>query len=211
MRYLEDYHYLVYRLYAEEFPAFPCTYYRLDLTNSVYESTGLRSGTYEIVGKLSGYKWHKIHMMPLFLSEAVSEINNEFSEKGTTIDLTSSFVLPYEFGLEPMYNDFVLFSDKVIRPGIEDKYPMWIVTGSSKASISDKTMWKVNIKSYSYTQDDLDKQVSDEFIFIDYFKKIYPINIAQEILHYMVESVSDIKSIYQNYIDPSNGLLTIKS
>lgn len=211
IKYLEDYQYLIYRLYSEEFPAYPCIYYRLDLTNSIYESTGMRAGSYEIIGDLSGYKWHKIHMLPVFLSESANEISNEFNERGTIIDLSSSFVLPYEFGLEPMYNDFVLFPNDLIRPGYESKYPLWIVTGNSTASISDITMTKVNIKTYSYTEEDIDKYVSDEFIFIDFFKKIYPIDIGRDILRYMIKSEELIENLYSKYIEPNNGLLYIKN
>ena len=62
--YVEDFLNLVYRYYNEHGIAYVCTYYHLDLTNSICDKEILNGASYETIGDLSGLVWEKILMLP---------------------------------------------------------------------------------------------------------------------------------------------------
>ena len=181
MDYMNEYHSLLYDFYGKEYAAYPCIYYRLDYKNSIVENNLFDAGSYEIVGKLSGWKWSQIYMLPIMFSDAIQNITQIFDEAGKREEMTTTFVLPAAYKLEPLYNDIVIFPMN-LRDGDESKYPTFIVTGIEKAINSNKSSYKISVKNFYVTTTDLEPHINNKYIFIDYFKNIYSESDAHELL-----------------------------
>jgi len=206
--YITQYHHLIYNFYSKEYPAYACTYYRLDYTNSIKEDVEFRAGSYELIGDLSGWKWHKIYMMPILFAEPIENVANTYDERGKITELTTSFVVPDTIGMQPLINDLVLFPTS-LRKEQFSKYPSFVVTGYEKATFSNETMWKIYVKSFWAHEDDIDKQVNDYYIFVDFFKQIYPLQTGQELVQRMQSCESLMRTFFDQYIDQQCGLIRV--
>jgi len=186
-KYTHDYLQLVYRYYAEAGISYICTYYNLNIPDSVTDLTILDGGSYERVGELSGLLWNKILLLPIYNTETVQ---NTFvaDERGMgKFDQITSFNFPTVYGMKPRIHDFVYFEElhledehnKIYKlKSITDEYktsaiPVYEVSHFEKATNTDITFWKVNLKISQFTATNIDKQLSGHFIFYDLQKRIY--------------------------------------
>lgn len=186
-QYTRDYLELVYRFYAESGISYICAYYNLNLPQSVTDLEILDGGSYETTGDLSGLLWNKILLFPVYNVETVQ---NTFvaDERGMgKFDQVSSFNFPTEFGLKPRIHDFVQFEEIILDDehnqvyklqSITDHYrqtkkPMYQIVHFEKATNTDVTFWKVNLKISHQTAKDVDSQLSGHFTFYDLEKHIF--------------------------------------
>jgi len=165
---------LLYRYYAACAVSVPVTYYNLDLPNSVYDSKLLQAGSYELTGNLSGTMWKKITMLNVYNFEQTA-FSLQSDESGPSFkDRTSSFWIPTIYEFQPYIHDFVCFDWPKSRENqFKDQTPLYEIVNVEKASSTELTFWRVNLKSTFRTKKDLDSQLSGSYSFVDFEKHIY--------------------------------------
>ena len=169
-----DYYELLFQYYSTCAKSIPVTYYSLDLPESVYDGDTLMGGSYEQVGDMSGYRWKKIMMVQAFTFEPIQFTLSSDEEGVSFKDRTSSLWLPTIYELKPNVHDFVMFDYVQSRNDpFKDQAPMYEVVNLEKASSTGLTFWKTNLKSSVRRKEDLEKQLSGNYTFIDYEKHIY--------------------------------------
>jgi len=176
--YIHEYQYMVYEYYAKDAIAFLVTYYHLNKEETVWDTTDLFGGYYEKIGDLTGVKWDKILLLPIFFIEDVMTAFDANTESGQIKINETSIVIPSEYGFTPYPNDLLKFEQSYLRP-INDSYPIFSVTGVEVGPNTDRRFWKLKIETeQSRTLEEVDAQVADVYSFFDYDKKIHPLNEA---------------------------------
>ncbi len=177
--YIEEYQYLVYEYYAKDAIAYLVTYYHLNKDETVWDDTDLFGGYYEKIGDLTGVKWDKILLLPIFFIE---EINTQFDasvENGQIKLNETSIVIPSEYGFTPYPNDLVKFDQHYLQNN-PNNFPLFSVTGVEIGPNTDKRFWKLKIETeQSRTIAEVDQQLVDVYSFFDYDKKIHPLDDAE--------------------------------
>ena len=169
-----DYYELLYQYYSSAGIRLPVTYYSLDLPNSAKDDEVLMGGTYELMGDLSGYLWRKILMLPVYNMEQINytmlgdETGVGFRDTRTTLFIPTS----YEF--RPMIHDFLIYDQLSWR---DDSFQLWQplyeVTNLEKASTTNITFWRLTLQGSSRTKEEIESQLSGNYTFVDYEKRIY--------------------------------------
>jgi len=193
----------VYKVYAEHGPGYLCTYWNLDLTNSIYDGNILDGSTYEKMGDLSGLKWRKIHLLPVFQIEQIQPVFNADEDGYTKKEQTTSFTIPTEYNFQPSPMDFVKFEQEILHP-TDQTYPLYQVVNFEKATNTDKTFWKVSLKVDYHHESQIDKQLSQVCVFFDYTKKIYD-SEKGAFLYKLLDKNIELNPI-NNFFSPNNGL-----
>lgn len=173
--YAEQYQKWVYQRYSVHAPGYLCTYYNLDLPNSIYDGTILDAGTYTKMGQLSGLKWRKILYMPVFWIEQIQPSFEADEEGFTKKNQISAFSLPTEYNFQPSPMDFVKFEQNFLQPE-NNIHPLYQVTNIEKATNTERTFWKISVRVEFHKEDAIDNQLSQVCVFFDYNKKIYEAN-----------------------------------
>lgn len=178
--YAQSYYEYVYSIKAACYHGFPVNYYSVDWENSVYDET-LMAGTYEKIGigELSGMKWKKILQLPVREVEPITPTNTA-GEKGLTMHESeiTSLVFPGTYGLKPYEWDIVHFTQNYMFPDIGDDAPIFVVTNTDPATYGTLTEWRCRLKVAPFRLSDLKKQISSEYMFLDYTKQIHRLDIA---------------------------------
>lgn len=172
--YINEYQKMVYEIYADNIVPALCTYYNVDVPDTIWEDEDVFAGSYDRVGEYSGVKWNKILLFPIFYSE---EITTAFDGQdiGLLKENETSFVIPSIYGLTPLPNDKIKFEQNFLRP-TNDIYPIFNVTGREKSVNTDYTFWKIRVKvEQSVTETQIDAQVQDTYVVFDYDKKIHTV------------------------------------
>ena len=202
--YARSYQEFVYKYYASHsHQTYLCTYYNLDLHNSVFDGDILDGGSYEKVGSKSGLRWRKIMFLPVYNLEAIQPQTNA-DEKGVTkAGQTTTFNFPTVYDIQPMPHDFIKFDQHVLKP-TDNTYPMYEVENIDKATNTDITFWKVALKN-SYRKEDsfVEKHISSVHVFFDYTKKIYDSNTGT-FLYRLLEKNTKLKAMENHYQKRSN-------
>lgn len=186
-QYSSDYLDLVYNVYAESGISYISTYYNFDFPNSNIDKTMLDAGAYQLTGDLSGNLWRKILLLPLY---NVEQIQNPFmsDERGFgKFDTTSSCVIPSIYNLQSTPLDFISFEEVVLNSDRKEMKvkPAYRVQTFEKATNTNKTFWKLNLKISDRTTFDLDQHLSGNYTFVDYEKAIYPTDRALALFQLM--------------------------
>jgi len=205
--YIDEYLDLVYRYYAKHAIAFLSTYYNLNQDTTVWDNENLMGGPYEDIGTLTGMKFNKILLLPVFF---VDEVNTIFDarEEGYIKDGETNIVFPSAYGITPYPNDKVKFEQSYLRP-TNDVYPIYEVTGVEKSTNTDKLFWKLRLEvDQSYTQTDLDLQVSNTYTFLDYDKKLHTTSDATFLTKMLTKNVS-LRSRMKDLYDQNSGFYLI--
>jgi len=178
--YISDYYNTVYNIYANAYPGYPITYYSVDWKESIYEPK-LMAGSYEKngVGALSGIKFKKILILPVYGIEQITP-SNSGGEKGLTMHETETSTITFssEYGLIPYEWDVVHFSQEFMSPDNNDNGPVFVVRNTSPATYGNMTMWNCSIKVAPYSLGDIKKQISSEYMFLEFTKKIHRLDTA---------------------------------
>jgi len=170
--YTSDYLDTVYNYYAKHGVAYPCIYYHYDIENSDVDLDVLESGAYETFGDLSGMVWEKIIMLPVYNIDQMQPTFTADERGFGKFDQISSFNMPSIYGITPTAKDFVIFSNDILN--YDDQLTTaYQVTGFEKATNTDISFWKINIKTTSRIKINADQKTRETFVFLDYEKTIY--------------------------------------
>ena len=205
--YIAEYQSLIYDVYSKHSIAYLVTYYNLDTENTVWDNTDLMGGSYEIIGDLSGMRWNKYLLLPVFFIEEVTTIFDA-SEIGVTKENETHIVIPSTYNIQPYPNDMLKFEQSYLRTS-NDVYPLFVVTGMEKSVNVDRTFWKLKIEiKQSKTITQLDEQVSRTFAFFEYTKKIYDLPTAVFLTKLLYKS-STLCGLLKERFDQNSGFYLI--
>ncbi len=182
--YIQEWQKLIYEYYQKHAIAFLCTYYNLDTSERQQDGSGgivwdnqyLNGGFYEMTGELSGVRWIKYELLPVFwVEETLTDYDAR--EEGFINTGDSAIVIPHQYGIQPYAHDIIKFSQEfLVNDPSKDKYEIYQVAGIKKRPPQDKTYWWLKLETYqSKTTDDVDDQVTQTKVFVEYTKKIQTI------------------------------------
>lgn len=202
--YIQEYLNLVYSYYSKHAVSYLVDFYNLDLDNTVWDDEKLFGGSYSRLGEYTGQKFIKYKMLPVYF---VEQIPNSYdgSELGMFRELESNVVIPDSYGIRPTHGSFLKFDQSFMMKDHED-YPLFIVTGIEKSTYSEITFWKLKLEGHqSSILDNIEDQISDTFIFLDYDKKVHNLDMASFITK-MIYRQSNLKDkLVKEYFDYNSG------
>ena len=205
--YVNEYQDLVYRFYSKDAVAFLTTYYNLNKDTTIWDDEKLMGGAYEDVGNLSGMRWNKILLLPVYFIEDVTTIFDG-QEIGYVKEGETSIVIPSSYGIIPYPNDKIKLEQSYLRP-TNDTYPIYQVSGVEKSTNTETTFWKLKLEvDQSYLTTDLDLQVSDIYTFLDYDKKIHTVADAS-FLTKMLSKNNELRGRLKSLFDDNSGYYLI--
>ncbi len=200
----------VYRYYSSHGQAYICTYYNLDLPNSIYDGTVLDAGAYHTTGELSGLAWRKIIYLPVYNIDQIQPVYNA-GEGGYRTDQMTSFNFPTEYKIQPLPHDFVLFEQDILHGPKEDhKLPLYEVSNLEKATATDRTFWKVSMEKSGHTVSDIEEHLSGIFVFLDFNKQIYTIEEATQLFK-LLEVNKQLSDVAEDYFNSTSGYYFMES
>lgn len=202
--YIADFYDTVNKIYETSYVnAYPVTYYSLDFDASIMDKEQLNAGTYERfgIGELSGALWKKIYMLPVFGIDSVTP-RNTADEKGVTLseEERTKIVFPSTYGIVPNEWDIVHFSQEFMMKTV-DITPLFVVTNVSVSNWGDFKFYECSLKP-AHTRDNVEKQISDYYMYLDMTRRIHGENIARLLLKLQGKSVilSDrLNDLYDEY------------
>jgi len=202
-QYIEEYQRLVYDYYSKHGIAFLVTYYNINKDDTVWDTTDLMGGYYEKVGELTGVKFNKYLLLPVYFSEEVSTAFDG-QDIGLNKENTFSITIPSSYGLTPYSGDMIKISQDYMRP-TNNVYPMFQVTGIEVSANTDRRYWKLRVETdQSLTQTQVDLQVQNTYVFFDYDKKIHSLSNSESMTRMMIKSEL-IKDQLKNLWDSNSG------
>ena len=207
--YIYEYWSLIYDVYGKHAIGYLTTYYNLDIAATVWDNENLMGGYYEKIGTLSGVKWNKYLLVPVYF---ITETDTIFDAQDIGYVNEGSFecVIPSVYGITPYPNDIIkLDQTYIVNNPNQDTYAIYTVTGVQKQSSADKTYWKLKLTvEQSKTTTDVDLQVSNNYIFYEYDKKIHSIADSQTLTR-MLSKSSTLRLNLKNLYDSNSGLYFI--
>jgi len=182
--YISDYYNTIYDIYSKVYPGYPISYYSVDWENSVYDKK-LMAGSYEKngVGTLTGIKFKKILLLPVFGIEQITP-NNSAGEKGLTMHETETSTISFSsnYGLTPSEWDIIHFSQDFMSPDNNEDGPVFVVRNVNPATYGNMMMWNCSLKVAPYRLGDVKKQISSEYMFLEFTKSIHRLDTAAILL-----------------------------
>ncbi len=197
-----DYFELLYQYYSAAGIRVPVTYYNLDLPNSVYEDERLDNGAYEQMGNLSGYLWKKILMLQVYNIEQINfALNADDTGVGFQGKQTTLFV-PTSYEFQPMIHDILIYDQIQMRDDpFQADIPLYEVVNMEKASSAHISFWRLTLQGSSKSKWQIEKQLSGNFTFVDYEKKIYRTSDAIDLTKQRVRnSALKVNDFYKEQI-----------
>jgi len=183
--YIHEYQHLVYEYYAKDAHAFLVTYYHLNKAETIWDDEFAMGGAYEEIGDLTGIRWDKILLLPVFWVDEISTTRFDASDIGQNKLNETTFVIPSEYGFTPYAHDIVKFEQSYLQDS-PDTYPLFHVTGAEIGPNTSRRFWKLNVETdQSRRIEDVENQTIDTYSFLDYDKQIHTIENAQKLLKLM--------------------------
>lgn len=205
--YIEEYQNLLYDVYSKHAVAYLTTFWHIDSTATVWDDVEIMGGSYEKLGDLSGMKWNKILLLPVYYIEEMTNIWDG-TETGLIMEGESSIVIPSSYGFVPYHNDIVKFETSFLYNN-PDIYPIFAVTGIEKSTRGDHTFYKLRVKvEQSKTTSEVDDQTTNIYTFFDYDKKIHTVDDA-EFLTRMLSKNEDLRENLKGLFDQNSGFYLI--
>ena len=185
--YASDYYKTVYELYTDVSPAYPCTYYNIDWDKSVYDES-LMGGSYERggLGELSGIKYRKIQMLPIYNVESIQP-SYDGSETGFNMKESeqTSITFPSSYGIIPYPWDIVFFDQAFMFRGQETAVA-FVVKNKELSTYGDITHYRLRLEAAGSGRGDairkVEDQVVDKYVFLEVTKKTHPSHLASLLL-----------------------------
>jgi len=176
--YIHEYQRLIYDFYSKDVVAYLTTYYHIDSEETIWEDENVFAGSYDRVGDLSGVRWNKILLLPVYYIEDISTVFDG-QEIGYVKEGETRFVIPSTYNFTPLPNDKIKLEQAYLR-SVNDTYPVFNVSGVEKSVNADRTFWKLKVEvEQSVTERDLDAQVLDTYAFFEYDKKIHTLEDSE--------------------------------
>lgn len=206
-QYINDYLKLVYDYYSKVSTAFLVTYYNLDTTSTIWDNTYLLGGSYERVGDLSGVRWKRYLLLPVYFPE---EIVTAFDgrEEGYIKENESHIVIPSTYGITPYPRDIIFLDHSFLRQK-NNIYPIFVVCGVEKSSNTDVCFYRLKIENeQSRTINDIDLQVEETYVFFEYDKKIHTVEDTEKMIKIM-KNCEKCSSRLKKMFDHNSGFFLI--
>jgi len=201
--YIHDYQNLLYNFYSKHHVAFLTTYWNINKDETIWDDEHMFGGAYERTGDLSGMKWDKYLLLPIYFPD---EITTAFdgSETGYNKEQESSIVFPSSYGITPYPGDIVKLEQQFLNPN-DNTYPTFVVGGIEVHPNTEYRFWKLKIQVFqSEKTAAVENQTEDVFVFFDYDKKIHPLDDAIALAKLM-EKDETLKGRLRNMWDPNSG------
>jgi len=205
--YLNDYFWTLYQYYNESFSAYPVNYFSVDYENTIWEDTKLRAGAYDKagVGDWSGMFWKKIFTLPVFGLQQVQP-NVSSSERGLAYhdSLSTELAFPDSYKFKPQEGDIVDLTFGFSTESIKIT-PLYVVTSVYMAHTGVyNQMWQCKLKIAPFNLTELEKQISDYYMFMNTTHKILPIDKADLLLK-LEERVGTISGTLNTLFNDASG------
>ena len=159
--YLEEFITLTHDVYSKSPPAVFCTYYSLDIPNSIWDENYVAS--YQDIGVLSGRRFNKISLVPTFFGEGAppSLVGNE---KGTTRveSIRPTIVIPRTSYFEPKLGEYVLFTN------LNGETLLYETINLDYTMPNNRAAFKLQLTAAHHEIADLEAVVSNRYIYNDY-------------------------------------------
>ena len=203
--YMEDYWKLLYDIYPKFGISYLCTYYNINKDETVWDDEFLMAGYYEKFGSLSGMKFDKYLLLPVYFTEETST-EWDAQQEGYINEGQSSITIPWNYGITPYANDQVFFEQTpLITPNDPNINPLFGVTGIEKRAHQEKTFWKLKLNiEQSVTTRNIDIHVANTYVFFDYTKKIYNVPQSQTLTRMLVKNET-VRRVLKNRYDENSG------
>ena len=203
--YMGDFWNLLYDVYPKFGISYLCTYYNINKDETTWDNEFLMGGYYEKFGNLTGLKYDKHLLFPVYFSE---ETTTEFDAQdvGYINEGQSGIVFPWSYGITPYANDQVFFEQRPLITENDPNFnPIFGVTGLQKIAHQEKTFWKLKLNmEQSITQQIIDDQVANTYVFFDYTKKLYSVPDSQTLSRMLVKNET-IRRRLKNSWDANSG------
>lgn len=185
--YIHEYQELIYDYYSKHVVAFLVTYYNIDINNTVWDDENLLGGAYEPMGDLSGIKWNRILLLPVYYAEEIIPAFDA-QEIGYIKETNTTLVIPSTYGFTPYPGDIIKLESEYLNP-TNDTYPIYRVEGIEISVNAQRRFWKLRCEVFqSRTLDDVNAQVSNTYSFVEYDKKIHTLGDAQFMARLLVKA-----------------------
>ena len=202
--YIHEYQHLVYEYYAKDAHAFLVTYYHLNKSETIWDDEYINGGAYEEIGELTGIRWNKILLLPVFWIEEISSTRIDATEIGQNKFNETTFVIPSEYGFTPYPHDIIKFEQSYLQEPV-DNFPLFHITGTEIGPNTSKRFWKVYLESdQSRRIEDVENQTIDIYSFLDYDKQIHTLENAQKMLSLM-DNNDKLRKLLQTSFDKNTG------
>ena len=202
-QYIFEFQKLLYDTYSQTHVSFLVTYYNIDSTATIWEDQNLLGGPYERLGPLSGTRWNKYLLLPVYFPEEMAT-TFDGSESGYIKENEGHIVIPSSYGITPYTRDIIKLDQTFLRQ-TNDTYPIFIVTGVEKTTNTEKAFWRLKVEiEQSRTTNDVDLQVCNTYTYVDYIKKILSIPDALFLTKLMAKNQRLRSNLKQQY-DENSG------
>lgn len=201
--YIHEYQSLVYDIYSKHAPRFLITYYNINRETTIWEDEYVFGGSYERIGELTGTRWDKYLLLPIYWTD---EVATAFSGEdiGYIKEGETYITFPNTYNITPYPGDLVKLEQEYLRP-VNDVYPLFIVTNAEISANTDRRYWKLKIEvRESETTTNADEQVSRILAFFEYTKKIYEVSDAA-FLTKMLTKNETLRGRLRSLFDENSG------
>jgi hypothetical protein len=203
--YIHEYQELVQDYYSRHGVAFLSTYWNINKEKTVWDKQQMYGGAYEKTGELSGMKWDKYLLLPVYFAEEIST-GFDGSEIGLIKEQETSIVFPSVYGITPYANDVVKFESEYLQSE-NDTYPLFKVTGVEPYPNTEKRYWKLRLKVYeSKAIERLEAKTEDTYVFFDYDKKVHTVEEATTLAR-MLAKDEELKTNLVDMWNDNAGLI----
>jgi len=205
--YIEEYQNLLYEYYSKHAVAFLTTYWNINKDVTVWDDKNLFGGSYERVGDLTGMRWDKYLVLPVYFPEEIS-VSFDGQETGQIKDQETTIVIPSSYGVTPLVGDVVKLDQQFLRPYL-NTYPIFIVTGVDIHPNTDRRFWRLKIKVFeSRTVDEMELQTEDTYVFFDYDKQIHTLQESLDLAEMLAKN-EELNQRLRNMWDPNIGFYMV--
>lgn len=205
--YIHEYQELVLDYYSKHGVAFLTTYWNINKDTTVWDDTQMFGGAYETTGDLSGIKWDKYLLLPVYFADEISTAFDG-SETGLIKEQETSIVFPSIYGITPYAGDFVKFESEFLQ-STNDTYPLFEITGIEPFPNTEKRYWKLKCKVFqSKGIEKLEAKTENTYVFFDYDKKIHTVEEATTLAR-MLAKDEELKINLVDMWNDNAGLIEI--
>lgn len=202
--YIYEYQDLVYRYYSKHAISFLVDFYNIHEESTIWDNIQLDGGSYERIGTLSGQKFTKYKLLPVYFIEQIPETQLDGTEYGLNILNETTMVIPSSYGITPYHGSFIKLDQNYLMKK-NNYYPVFIVEGIEKSVNTELTFWKLKVKTFqTKIIPEVEEQVDQTYLFFDYDKKLHSLESA-EFLTKMMEKNSILKDRLNDYFDNNSG------
>jgi len=201
--YEDNFYDMLYNIYADtKYPYF-CTYYSVDHDKMVLSKNEFDGLSYGFLGENSTYRWKKIHMFPISKFDQVTFRIETDEESGVKQVYETNIEYPTMFGVEPIYGDIILVPNAANKNIITP----FVITGDiEKSNAGSFSFIRAQVRAYPFLEKEIDRQVTDEYCYIDLFKAIYKLELAMPMLKSIEMKMNLERKLLNSY---KNGLLEV--